>query len=419
MIEAHGATVTIGAQRVTVRYSELLAALGKPSESLPLSEVTDIALREPTDFDCGWVRLAPSFTVRFSPGQAVQARQLRDDVQRAQQGEVPGVAGLNAVAVDVETANGDWSSVCQIGAARIRDGRVVAAESWLCSPPPGRERFDPHNVAIHGITAEDVADAPAFAEQYAKLVEFVGNDIIIAHNAYFDTTALTQAARSLDLNAAAWRFADTLPLARKLRLGQRNNKLGSLAEFFAIPLEHAHDACSDAVACAEIAVAFARHEGFEGGVEQFFASQGFALGVIGDAVIPVARDSAALARATGGGTEPAANPGRGRRGAPAWRRAAAPETIPDPNADAPEGPLKDQNVTLTGDFEPHDKGELWQLIAERGGTIGKNVTKKTTILVAGPWDSKTSKQRRAEELIEKGQEIQIWTAQDLYREVGL
>ena len=42
-----------------------------------------------------------------------------------------------------------------------------------------------------------------------------------------------------------------------------------------------------------------------------------------------------------------------------------------------------QNVTLTGDFEPFDKGLLWSKIAERGGKVGKNVTKKTTILVVG------------------------------------
>ena len=62
---------------------------------------------------------------------------------------------------------------------------------------------------------------------------------------------------------------------------------------------------------------------------------------------------------------------------------------------------------------------LWSGIAERGGVIGKNVTKKTTLLVCGPWHTVTSKQKRAEELIDKGQEITLWTADQLYRELGL
>lgn len=74
---------------------------------------------------------------------------------------------------------------------------------------------------------------------------------------------------------------------------------------------------------------------------------------------------------------------------------------------------------MTGEFEPFDKGLLWRGIAERGGQVGKNVTKKTTILVLGEWATKTSKEKRAEELIEKGQEIQLWPASKLLEELQL
>ena len=78
-----------------------------------------------------------------------------------------------------------------------------------------------------------------------------------------------------------------------------------------------------------------------------------------------------------------------------------------------------ENVTLTGEFEPHDKGELWQAIARQGAQVGKNVTKKTTILVAGEWATMTSKEKRAHELKEKGQDIEIWPAERLYEALGL
>ena len=103
-----------------------------------------------------------------------------------------------------------------------------------------------------------------------------------------------------------------------------------------------------------------------------------------------------------------------RRGPAPWQSVATPDEIPEPNAAAdPDNPLFGQQVTLTGDFEPFDKGQIWAGIAEHGGEVGKNVTKKTTILVVGTWATKTSKEKKAEEYQAKGQEIQIWPGEKL------
>ena len=94
--------------------------------------------------------------------------------------------------------------------------------------------------------------------------------------------------------------------------------------------------------------------------------------------------------------------------------------LSEPNAAAdPNSPLYGENVTLTGEFEPHDKGELWQKIVEQGAQVGKNVTKKTTVLVVGEWATVTSKEKRARELQDKGQDIQIWQASQLLEALGL
>lgn len=109
--------------------------------------------------------------------------------------------------------------------------------------------------------------------------------------------------------------------------------------------------------------------------------------------------------------------GKGGRGS--WNRVATPDTLPDPDmtADA-DGAVFGQNVTVTGDFEPYEKGEVWDMIAAAGGTVGKNVTKKTTVLVLGTWDSVTSKEKRARELQEKGQDIQLWTFAEFLEKIG-
>ena len=102
-----------------------------------------------------------------------------------------------------------------------------------------------------------------------------------------------------------------------------------------------------------------------------------------------------------------------------WQAVATPDEIPEPDANAdPNSALYGENVTLTGDFEPFDKGELWAGIAAQGGQVGKNVTKKTTILVTGSWASMTTKEKRARELKDKGQDIDIWTADQLLEVLG-
>ncbi|HIW92294.1 MAG TPA: BRCT domain-containing protein [Candidatus Corynebacterium avicola] len=102
-----------------------------------------------------------------------------------------------------------------------------------------------------------------------------------------------------------------------------------------------------------------------------------------------------------------------------WKAVATPDTIPEPNTEADaNNPVFGQNVTVTGDFAPYEKGEVWDMIAEAGGTVGKNVTKKTTLLVIGEWNSVTSKEKRARELREKGQEITLWTFDEFLKALG-
>ena len=110
--------------------------------------------------------------------------------------------------------------------------------------------------------------------------------------------------------------------------------------------------------------------------------------------------------------------GGARRPAP-WEKVATPDQVPEANLDADiDNPIFEQNVTVTGDVEPYDKGEVWDMIADAGGTVCKNVTKKTTMLVVGEWASMTSKEKRARELQDKGQEIKILSFAEFLKAVG-
>lgn len=331
-------------------------------------------------------------------------------------------------AFDVETANEDTGSIIQLGVAVVRGGKVTERYSWMCRPPKGLEYFDKANVAIHGITAADVAREPSFPEQLAKFIDVVGDLDVVAHNARFDFTALSRACRAEGIPAPKLNFACTYMWARQMQLGLPNLKLPTLAEAAGASLENHHDATADAVACAEVALWLMEQQRATS-VADLSQKVSLSLGQIGSGRVRMVRYDPSGVTSTGAGTNARTGAGaqfgssapsrRPRRNAK-WDAAKTPDTIPDPNPDAdPSGLLYQQRVTLTGDFAPYDKGFLWDKIAFAGANINKGVTKKTTILVAGPWDSVTSKEKRARQLQAEGQEIQIWTEKELFTALGL
>lgn len=488
-MHAHGAVISLTPDSVEIHRSLLGVSLGLPQlERAAFADITSVSTTQPTATSPGFVRLdGADITIDFAPNQDAQACAdwIQDAMAHAPSaaaapacaapadaalagspdtstgsaaatGAAAGLQGLDFTAVDVETANDNWGSICQIGAVRFRNGIEVDSREWLCTPPAGLEHFDDRNIAIHGITADDVAEAESFTDAAGALVEFVGDDIAVAHNAQFDSSALFFAWRASQANVSPMRFACSLALARyassKGVLRVANHKLPTVAAAVGAREFHHHDAREDARAAGDIIIGLSRSLGATGTVEEVFAAHGFTLGDINsERVMPLQRANMAPTSGAdlGAGTEvrtprsglppkagsPAHQAGGTTRGQSygesqsgsggatgntrgpqaTWQRIAAPDTIPQPAAD---GPLLGENITLTGDFEPHDKGELWDKIAALGGQVGKNVTKKTTILVVGAWAKKTSKEKRAEELIAKGQEIQVWSADKLFSVLG-
>ena len=67
---------------------------------------------------------------------------------------------MDFVVVDVETANADLSSICQIGIAGFCGAALVDAWDSLVNP---KDYFDPINISIHGIDEERVKDAPTWS----------------------------------------------------------------------------------------------------------------------------------------------------------------------------------------------------------------------------------------------------------------
>jgi len=148
------------------------------------------------------------------------------------------------VTFDLETTDLDVSSceIVEIAAVRVERGKEVERFSSLVRPA---RAIHPKAQETHGISADEVKDAPAFDEVWPRFRAFVGDLALVAHNAQrFDVPVLRRMVEPLG-GAEELRVFDTLPLAHAL--SGDSAKLEALAERFGIDAGRAHRALDDAV----------------------------------------------------------------------------------------------------------------------------------------------------------------------------
>ena len=167
---------------------------------------------------------------------------------------------LDYTAIDFETANSYRGSPCSVGLVRVRNGQSVAKRHWLIRPPKGADWFDGWNVAIHGITAEMVADAPRWKDILPHVMQFIGGDVVVAHNASFDISVIRYACAVDNIEWPEMRFLCTLAMARRA-LALPTYRLPFVAESLGFHLDGHHDALADADAVAAVVARLAVRQG--------------------------------------------------------------------------------------------------------------------------------------------------------------
>lgn len=199
---------------------------------------------------------------------------LREEVER-EEGH-PDPSGF--VALDFETATSDAASACALGVVRVEHGRVTDRRAWLVRPPGNRH--DSRNTAINGLRASDTASAPSFGDLWPEVLDWLGDvNLILAHNAAFDIRVL-RASLSSDLPFPRAEYGCTLCLARRVMKGVPNHRLDTLCRHFGLPLNH-HEAESDALACAMLAMRLAEASG-DASPREAFARHRMALRPVSD-----------------------------------------------------------------------------------------------------------------------------------------
>ena len=150
------------------------------------------------------------------------------------------------VALDFETSDYWRDSACAVGLVRVESGRIVERRRGLIRPP--RRRFS--QTRVHGLTWEDVRDAPRFSEVWATVRPLLkGAEFLAAHTA-FDRSVLSACCDAARLAVPAAPFLDTMKLAR-YRWCIYPTKLDNVCRYLGLRLKH-HDPLSDAEACARI-----------------------------------------------------------------------------------------------------------------------------------------------------------------------
>lgn len=157
------------------------------------------------------------------------------------------------VALDVETTGSKPPSrVMEIAAYRVRNGQVAESFHSLLNPEIS---IPPFIMALTGIDDAMVSTAPRFAEIADELIQFIGDSVVVAHNASFDLAFLNhEIGRVYEDYRLGNPSLCTVQLSRSLISEIDNHKLKTVANYYAIELVNHHRAGDDAHATAKIFV---------------------------------------------------------------------------------------------------------------------------------------------------------------------
>src|SRR4029079_11253002 len=202
---------SFGGRASAVKGVDFVMNIRKPEPGLAKLLVSDLIERDPR------LRLSDDFVELVSDG--FDARSL---------------AETDFVVFDLETTGAAVPPcrITEIGAYRIKNGVVADEFHSLVNP---ETPIPPFITSLTGISNEMVKDAPRFHEVVGNFLDFLGDAVLVAHNAPFDMRFLNHEIGKIYEN---YRVANpclcTVQLSRKLLPDIMNHKLKTLAEYYSV-----------------------------------------------------------------------------------------------------------------------------------------------------------------------------------------
>lgn len=152
------------------------------------------------------------------------------------------------VVFDIETTglSNTQDKIIEIGAVKISNCEIVDRYSTFVNP---KRNLSEKIIKLTNITDDMLVNAPEISEILPKFLEFVGDSVLVAHNANFDVGFIRKAADEMNIKVTNT-VLDTLELARTLFPDLKNHKLDTITEHLGVVLENHHRAVDDAEATA-------------------------------------------------------------------------------------------------------------------------------------------------------------------------
>lgn len=279
------------------------------------------------------------------------------------------------VVVDVETTglSPSYDDIIEIGAVKIVGGKISDTFSSLIKP---RKAVDSFITELSGITNDMLSDAPSIDSVVPSFFTFIGDSIILAHNAHFDINFLYDALKNKNLILDN-DFVDTLRLARNILPDLKHHTLNDLCDYFHIPQRNLHRSLIDCHKTVDV------YNCLRSNLDDvdLFKSQ-----------------------FTANGKKKSQHSSSSLKGS---------DFVQNVSADK-DSPIFGKVIVFTGTLERFIRKDAMSLVASLGGICAYSVTSKTNYLVLGNndycttiKDGKSSKHKKAEKYKLAGQDIEI------------
>lgn len=278
------------------------------------------------------------------------------------------------VVIDLETTGLDpkYDEIIEIAALKVKNGKIIDSFESLANPMCEIDEFI---TELTGITNEQLEQAPLLNDIFPTALDFIGNSIVIGHNINFDINFLYDKSEELLDKPFQNNYIDTMRLSRNLFPNFNHHRLIDLVERFGISDSVCHRAFSDAsdtLKCYEYMKNFAAENSV-----QFL------------------RDK--------------------------YKYVSAKDIGKEDGFEDTTSPLWGKCAVFTGKLEKMSRKEAMQTVVNIGGICADSVTKETNFLVLGNLDycssikdGKSSKHKKAEDLILKGYDVCILSENIFY-----
>lgn len=173
-----------------------------------------------------------------------------DDLVESVKGDADTGFDGTFICFDIETTglSAARDKITEIGAVKIENGVITDTFSTFANP----EMPIPQKITqLTGITDDMVKDAPSQSEAVGAFLEFAGDNVLVAHNAPFDTSFIAKACEDMG-REYNYTSIDTVAISRAILTDIKNCKLDTVAKFLRLGDFNHHRATDDAEMLARI-----------------------------------------------------------------------------------------------------------------------------------------------------------------------